>query len=670
MEGLSRGGGRQRVRSIALLSGTDRKPLELRFAGQLVEQLGAQLYPRVTASVAEMVSNAWDADAENVWITIPFDAKWNETSEIRVIDDGHGMTYEQAQQRYLVVGRNRRRWDGRTSESGRALHGRKGIGKLAAFGTAGRLELTTRRDGETTAFAIDYAELRRLAPTEPYVAQELPDPDPLLDPSGRPLEHGTRLVLTQLRAKRRTGRAEFTRSMARRFALDATDMAVFINKEPLTRFDYDVQVRFPRDGRPPNAIELEVGDDGWGTERIDASELVRARRERIERERLLATTRQPTAQTPTAEAPLVRGHEEASSEEPAAEDLDLAAREDILTLRDDDTVEVRWWVGFTERPITDEEVRGVSILARGKLAQRPFMFELAQGTEGQLLQEYLVGEVQADWLDFGRGADDDLIQSNRDQLQLDNEELQPLLAWGRERLRWAMAEQGRRRRERRAGPDVLGKEIEQAIQRAPSRSRRRFRTLAARIADLTDDNAAVARAVDAVIGSSELGEVQRAHEELRLEGDPDDPETWTLLHRAEEATVDTDAALLEARIDALHQFSAALREPPVEELHRHAATDPWIVSPILSLLPREVLVEQDRMTVVRFASVEPLVRSWILVCFAVEETAPTLPTDIDDGSLVVASSPVDGASVPMTWAAALAGSAAAHATLLRSLRAP
>ena len=139
-------------------------PLVLRFAGQLVEQLGAQLYPRVTAAVAELVSNAWDADARNVWVTIPFDEKWRGPAVIEVLDDGHGMTRRQAQERYLVVGLNRRRY-GATSEGGRALHGRKGIGKLAAFGTAGLLECVTRRNSELTAFAIDYEKLRKEEPT-------------------------------------------------------------------------------------------------------------------------------------------------------------------------------------------------------------------------------------------------------------------------------------------------------------------------------------------------------------------------------------------------------------------------------------------------------------------------------------------------------------------------
>jgi hypothetical protein len=285
----------------------------------LVEQLGAQLYPRVTASVAELISNAWDADAANVWITIPFDRKWDESAVIEVLDDGHGMTYAQAQDRYLIVGRNRRREEGAMSEGGRPLHGRKGIGKLAAFGTAGHLELVTVRNGIPTAFGLDYDRLRRLPPTKPYIAEVVADPEPLVNPlSGEPLANGTRVRLGRLRAKRRSNEAEFRRSMARRFALDATKMQVYINKKPLTRFDYDVSVRFPRDARPSNAIELTANSDGWGTERIDATPLVNARRERLRR--ALAQEAEQAETEAVAEGP-----KQAEADSPESRDVESAA---------------------------------------------------------------------------------------------------------------------------------------------------------------------------------------------------------------------------------------------------------------------------------------------------------------------------------------------------------
>jgi hypothetical protein len=669
--------------------------LELRFAGQLVEQLGAQLYPRVTSSVAELISNAWDADATNVWVTIPFDRKWDESAVIEVLDNGHGMTHRQAQDRYLIVGRNRRREDGATSEGGRVLHGRKGIGKLAAFGTAGYLELVTKRDGRLTAFGIDYDKLRKLPPTSPYTTEKLEDLDALVDPkTGEELEHGTRVRLSRLKAKRRSPEVEFRRSMGRRFALDVSEMTVFINGEPLSRFDYDVSVRFPRDGRPSNALELTVDENGWGIERLDAKPLVEARRERLRRELEQAATDtagadgeptagaddEPTAgadDEPTADAADTADQADGVAESAAHDAVPgEASREHeialadlgIPTLRDDETVEIRWWIGFSPTPIPEEDVRGVSILARGKLAQRPFMFEMTAGTQNQLQQEYLVGEVQADWIDIGRDADDDLIQSNRDQLQLDNEELQPLLTWGRERLRWAMAEFGRRRREQKAGPEALGREVESIIQKAPSRSRERFRTLAARISDLTPDTKAVARAVEAVVQATDVAEVEKARKELRLEGDPDDQATWALLGQAAEAATDVSASLLETRADALRQFADALHEPPVTDLHRRAATEPWIISPILALLPRDGVDEDDGVSIARFDGLEPLVRPWTLVCFAVDIEAPIEPVSVNGSSIVVASTKLDVGKLRLTWKEALTASEAAHRALLEVLR--
>ena len=140
--------------------------LELKFGGRLVEQLGAQMYPSATATVAELISNAWDADAKNVWVDMPF-GDWG-GGEIVVIDDGVGMGMREADEHYLVVGRNRRATGEQRTPGGRLIHGRKGIGKLAAFGTASILEVRTRRtDSPPVAFRLDYDKIRQ---QEPHVA--------------------------------------------------------------------------------------------------------------------------------------------------------------------------------------------------------------------------------------------------------------------------------------------------------------------------------------------------------------------------------------------------------------------------------------------------------------------------------------------------------------------
>ena len=205
------------------------EPLKLKFVGALVEQLGAQLYPSATATVAELISNAWDADAHNVWVKIPFGQSWTTDGEIEVLDDGHGMTREQAQSQYLIVGRKRRLQDGGQTKGGRPVHGRKGIGKLAAFGTAEILDCYSVRDNEEVSFQLDYQEIRKSAPGADCEVEETADQGPLWAPGGSKLSRGTRIRLSRLRLKRAISEDQFMRSMSRRFAIDQTDMRVFIN---------------------------------------------------------------------------------------------------------------------------------------------------------------------------------------------------------------------------------------------------------------------------------------------------------------------------------------------------------------------------------------------------------------------------------------------------------
>jgi hypothetical protein len=284
-----------------------RRRLVLRFGGSLVEQLGAQLYPSVTATVAELISNAWDANATHVWIQIPF-GQWGPDDAVEVIDDGHGMTETQAQERYLIVGRKRRSIQGARSEGGlRLVHGRKGIGKLAAFGTAGVLDCVTVRDGLATVFRLDYDNIRRLDPSDDYEVEDVPYDLPLITPSGAKLAQGTRVRLTRLKQRRAIPRDQFLRSMSRRFALDGHEMEVIINEaDTLSRFDLPCEFKFPHDAVPND--DVLVLPDGWAEETIPYAGSGRL---------------------------------------------------------------VRWWIGFTEKPLPDDTQQGISIIANGKWPNVP-----------------------------------------------------------------------------------------------------------------------------------------------------------------------------------------------------------------------------------------------------------------------------------------------------------
>ena len=131
-----------------LLPGRKPEELVLTFAGNIVKHLGVQMYAgRPVPAIAELISNAWDADAKQVEVQLPLDEAWspgNAKQIIEVCDNGNGMTWEMVRDAYLDVGRDRREVE-KTDRSpgGRLLQGRKGVGKLAGFGIADIVEVQT-----------------------------------------------------------------------------------------------------------------------------------------------------------------------------------------------------------------------------------------------------------------------------------------------------------------------------------------------------------------------------------------------------------------------------------------------------------------------------------------------------------------------------------------------
>lgn len=122
---------------------TKERQLTMRFAGRLVKHLGLQMYSGAVPAIAELIANAWDAMAKNVYVNVPLGKSLEHTDKIIVKDDGSGMSFEECDNHYLVVGRDRRSDEGDYSKEfgevkPRKLMARKGIGKLSGFGIANR----------------------------------------------------------------------------------------------------------------------------------------------------------------------------------------------------------------------------------------------------------------------------------------------------------------------------------------------------------------------------------------------------------------------------------------------------------------------------------------------------------------------------------------------------
>lgn len=115
----------------------------------VLNHLGINLYSNVPAVLSEVVANSWDADAEKVEIEIG-------SEKIVITDDGHGMSLGDINDKYLLVGYERReKKDERyTPKHHRPVMGKKGIGKLSLFSIANRIEIHTVKNGEKNGFLI------------------------------------------------------------------------------------------------------------------------------------------------------------------------------------------------------------------------------------------------------------------------------------------------------------------------------------------------------------------------------------------------------------------------------------------------------------------------------------------------------------------------------------
>ena len=88
---------------------------------------------------------------------------------------------------------------------------------------------------------------------------------------------------------------------------------------------------------------------------------------------------------------------------------------------------VRGWVAYSKHPYRNEDVAGVRIYARGKLAAVTRDFGRKAGFTGEhSIRSYLVGEIHADWLD----DEEDLIASDRQDILWSSDKCEKFKEWG------------------------------------------------------------------------------------------------------------------------------------------------------------------------------------------------------------------------------------------------
>ncbi|WP_152081592.1 TIGR02391 family protein [Enterobacter oligotrophicus] len=310
---------------------------EMKFDPHTIEHLGVKMYSTLPPALAELISNAYDADSGNV--TLDF-LEVGSNKFISIKDDGTGMSATDIQQRFLVIGRNRRRHDGDkpTPRFGRYATGKKGLGKLALFGLAKEITIDTVKDGKRNRFILDWNALLN--------ADGVYNPTVELSDGPTDAPNGTTIKLSKLKRQSPFDLEAIANSLSKIFIVDDNfninlkdqhgHVATVNNARRYSGFEQ----QFEWD------VESLVKDDSPYKDKLKGK---------------LYTSRTPI------------------------------------------------------RP--NSGLRGISLFSRGKLVNNPEFF--SNSTSSHFFQ-YLTGWISVDFID---DLDDDVISTNRQSIDWDNEEM-------------------------------------------------------------------------------------------------------------------------------------------------------------------------------------------------------------------------------------------------------
>ena len=340
----------------------------------VLNHLGINLYSNIPAVLSEVVANSWDADAKNVDIEIG-------TERITITDDGHGMTFDDINGKYLEVGYERRTHEAvKTEKYDREVMGRKGIGKLSLFSIAKTVKVESMKDSSHNGFVMSTDEIEKHIKDKkqgPYEPTPMPNSEMELN------QTGTRIVLTDLKRRITISHPEYVkRRLARRFSIIGAEnnFTVRVDGTPISITDRDYFHKLQ--------YLWHYGDDS--EKYVDLCN----KADNFE-------------------------HEE--------------KREGSIQYEHNTqhkTYHVKGWIGTVTTPsaLTDKDVNEnlnkIVIMVRGKLAQEDILEDIR---EAGFYNKYLIGEIHADFLDENDLLD--IATSNRQEIMRHDPRYTALRNW-------------------------------------------------------------------------------------------------------------------------------------------------------------------------------------------------------------------------------------------------
>lgn len=289
-------------------------------------------------------------DADAKRVEITID---EEKEVVTIRDNGHGMTLTDINDKFLNVGYARRENnEGYSHELKRPVMGRKGIGKLSIFSIANNVEIHTIKEEEKNGLILNRWKIEEeILENNEYHPEDVPDNQFKID-------KGTRLILTDFKKKINYTPSYLRKRLARRFSVigQTNQFEIVVNNKQIAVEDRDYFSKIQ--------FIWFVGDaDEEITKRFEFDNI---------------------EQLPS----MIDGPE---------------------------NYQISGWIGAVEKPshLNQDNVNNnkVSILCRGKMAQEDI---LESFSEGGIYFDYLIGEINADFLDVDEN--EDIATSSRQKI--------------------------------------------------------------------------------------------------------------------------------------------------------------------------------------------------------------------------------------------------------------
>lgn len=369
-------------------STTTETPYQLRISRLTVDKLGVKLYDKASAVVAELIANGYDADAEKVIVRIPLAVQL--ATKVDGIMQDKGFTIE-------------------VEDDGHGMTPQEAIDFYLRVGTDRRTRPDGKRSRNKNRSVMGRKGIGKLAPfgicrrievwsaggdktAKGYlVTHFFMDFDRIVTDRDDPvtLEVGTD---DRTRSAKSGTRIRLSSFLAKRVPSRDTFLRQLAVRFTFAKPDFDITVL---DSTQPTSTPIKVDP---------------------------------------LDIPLSIGTR-----------VDLADRP--VVSEDGTQYPVAGWLGMAKDAYKNEEMTGVRIYARGKIVGITRDFNQPAGFTGEFaMRSYLVGQVEAEWLDLDDG--EDLIRTDRQDILWDSEYGQMLRRWGAHLIKEIAAKSREPRRKR------------------------------------------------------------------------------------------------------------------------------------------------------------------------------------------------------------------------------